>query len=260
MSLDLFENIIKQVSSLTDMVTFHLMGEPLAHPDFERFVFLCKKYQTKIFLVTNGYLLKDKFFELICDPIFHQVNFSLHSFFDNYPEKSADKYLQTIFNWTHLALQKNPSLYINYRLWNLNETKGKDSKNLKMLESIESEFQIDLKKNLNIKKNKSLPVKGRLYLHYDTEFTWPSLDLPVLGEKGTCYGLQSHFGIHADGTVVPCCLDKEADIALGDANTESIESILSSPKAQSIYDGFKKHQLKEELCKRCQYITRFTGA
>ncbi|MFM6928007.1 MAG: SPASM domain-containing protein, partial [Bdellovibrio sp.] len=96
------------------------------------------------------------------------------------------------------------------------------------------------------------------HLHFDTEFTWPSVDLPILGTKGTCYGLSSHFGILADGTVVPCCLDKEGKIPLGNVKDEKIEAILNSDRAQKILKGFKDNKLVENLCQRCQYITRFS--
>jgi radical SAM protein with 4Fe4S-binding SPASM domain len=86
------------------------------------------------------------------------------------------------------------------------------------------------------------------------------MDLPVLGTKGTCYGLSSHFGILVDGTVVPCCLDKEACISLGRIQNESLTEILANPRSQALLDGFRKKKLVEGLCQRCQYIERFQGA
>jgi radical SAM protein with 4Fe4S-binding SPASM domain len=94
-------------------------------------------------------------------------------------------------------------------------------------------------------------------LHYDTEFVWPSLEQAYLGSEGFCYGLSSHFGILVDGTVVPCCLDKEGKIPLGDANTKSIESILQNEKAREILNGFRQRKLVNSLCQRCNYIDRF---
>ncbi len=98
---------------------------------------------------------------------------------------------------------------------------------------------------------------NRLYLHFDTEFVWPELDLPVLGTYGTCQGLTSHFGVLVDGTVVPCCLDKEGSIPLGNILTSDVREILENPKSQAILKGFKERRLIEDLCQRCQYIERF---
>lgn len=257
MSVDLFEKIIPQVAPLTDMVTFHLMGEPLVHPDLEKFVQICEDHQTKIFFVTNGFLLKDHHKDLLTRPIFHQVNFSLHSFFDNYPEKSSDLYLKKIFEWTDHAMKTSPDMYINFRLWNLAGAKGQFSQNQTMLQEIEKRYGCTIPKEMDVTKEKSVHISGKLYLHFDTEFVWPSSKLPSLGTKGKCYGLSSHFGIHADGTIVPCCLDKEADIKLGDAKSSQVLDVLTGERAQNMVKGFKNRVLVEDLCQKCNYITRF---
>jgi radical SAM protein with 4Fe4S-binding SPASM domain len=258
MSLDLFENIIQQIAPLTELVCFHLMGDPLVHPNLSQMIQICEKYQAQIFFVTNGVLVKPEHHQILLSPAMYQVNFSLHSFFDNYPGKNPSTYLEKIFAWTESALSQRPDLYINYRLWNLQDIRGGLTENIEMLKRIQERFHFSINpSHIQIQKNKSYKIKNKLYLHFDTEFIWPDLKLPVLGQKGTCYGLSSHFGIHADGTVVPCCLDKEASIVLGKIQDTPILEILESPKAQSILSGFKKNKLVEDLCQRCQYIERF---
>lgn len=257
MPTELFEKIIQQVAPLTELVCFHLMGDPLVHPKLSDFVAICEKYEVKIFFVTNGVLLKEANHNLLLSPAFHQVNFSLHSFFDNYKGKDPSSYLDKIFKWTEVAFIQRPSLYINYRLWNLQDVRGADTENKEMLNRIEKYFNFKLNKSIDVRKQKSINIINKLYLHFDTEFIWPSVDLPVLGTSGTCYGLSSHFGILADGTVVPCCLDKEAAIPLGNLQHQTVLEILNSDKAVSILNGFKQNKLVENLCQRCQYIERF---
>ena len=188
---------------------------------------------------------------------FHQINFSLHSFFDNYPDKDPSNYLQRIFDFTEKALTERPELYLNFRLWNLNDPLGSQTPNTDMLDRVCERFDFSMPSSIDVRKKKSINIKDRLYLHFDTEFTWPSLDLPVLGTAGTCYGLKSHFGVLADGTVVPCCLDKEAAIELGKVQDTPIVDILASRRAQDIVKGFQQKKLLEGLCQRCQYIERF---
>jgi radical SAM protein with 4Fe4S-binding SPASM domain len=257
MSLELFKRVIEQVAPITEQVCFHLMGDPLVHPKLEEFVSICAEHQVPIFFVTNGILLRHKQSTLLLNPIFRQVNFSLHSFHDNYPDRDPSAYLENIFLFTEKAMIERPDLYINYRLWNLQETRGNEPKNKDILKRIESRFNTPIKDQIDVRQNKSLKVKNRLYLHFDTEFTWPDLSLPILGTQGFCYGLKSHFGVLVDGTVVPCCLDKEASIPLGKIQDQDIGSILSQPRARAILDGFKQKKLIEDLCQRCQYIERF---
>lgn len=255
MGLDLFEKIIRQVAPLTEQVCFHLMGDPLVHPELASFVEICHSQDVKIFLVTNGVLLREKQALLLLHPAFRQVNFSLHSFADNFGDRDPTQYLERIFNYTEQAFEQRPDLYINYRLWNLES--AFPTRNLNLLKRIEARFGITAPTNPDVRRKKSFRVKNRLYLHFDTEFVWPSLDLPVLGGSGTCYGLSSHFGILVDGTVVPCCLDKEAAIPLGKIQNQPVTEILNSPRSRTLLEGFRSHRLVEDLCQRCQYIERF---
>ncbi|MGE3975429.1 MAG: radical SAM/SPASM domain-containing protein [Bdellovibrionales bacterium] len=257
MDLPLFEKVIDEVSPLTDTVAFHLMGDPLVHPKLPEFVNICETKNMRIFFVTNGVLLREDKMNLLLRSPFRQVNFSLHSFFDNYPDRDPKDYLKNIFEFTERAFRERPDLYINYRLWNLNDVKGSLTNNSQMLQNVCEHFQVPLPKQVDVRNKKSILLKNRLYLHFDTEFIWPSLDLPVLGTQGRCYGLSSHFGILVDGTVVPCCLDKEAGIPLGNLKEQPIQDILMQARAQELLKGFRQKKLVESLCQRCNYIERF---
>ncbi len=258
MSVELFTRTIEQVAPLTDEVTFHLMGDPLVHPQLDRFLDICAKRQVRVFLVTNGVLLREKQSELLLHPALRQVNFSLHSFHDNFgSDKDPGPYLEKIFSYAERALAERPDLYINFRLWNLEAPRGTGAKNREMLDRIQARFGATPNPNRDVRIQKSQNLKGHLYLHFDTEFTWPSLELPLLGTRGTCKGLTTHFGVLVDGTVVPCCLDKEAAIPLGNIAATDITEILDSPRARAVLQGFRDGKLVEDLCQRCQYIERF---
>lgn len=260
MDLDLFEKIVAQVAPLTDLICFHLMGDPLVHPQLAEMVEICDQHKASIFLVTNGVLMRPEKFNLLLHSRIYQINFSLHSFFDNFPDKDPSNYLERIFDFTERALAERPKLYLNYRLWNLNDPMGSNTPNTEMLNRICERFVFNTPTKIDVRKQKSINIQDRLYLHFDTEFIWPSLDLPVLGTNGRCYGLSSHFGILVDGTVVPCCLDKEASIPLGSVLDTPITEILGSRRAQDILKGFKQKKLVENLCQRCQYIERFDNS
>lgn len=257
MDVELFEEIIEQVAPLTEQVCFHLMGEPLLHPKLGEMLDICARHDAKVFFVSNGVLLTDKRAELLLHPALRQVNFSLHSFLDNHPGKDPAEYLARIFAYTDRALAERPDLYLNFRLWNLQDPIGRKEENQQIRRAIEERYQVSLIADPDVRVLKSQRLRGRLYVHYDTEFTWPSLDLPAIGSQGTCYGLRNHFGILADGTVVPCCLDKEGRIPLGHVSDAPIAEILDSERAVRMLQGFLAGELREELCQRCDYVTRF---
>ena len=102
MELETFKKVISQVSKVTRLVTFHLMGEPLVHPELRQFLDLCEEKNLKVFFVTNGVLLKDP--SVLLHPAIQQVSFSLHSYPDNFPGKlplnwPQDRRLRKLFYW-----------------------------------------------------------------------------------------------------------------------------------------------------------------
>ena len=257
MTPELFTRVIEQVAPVTEQVTFHLMGDPLVHPELPALLDICQAHGTRVFFVTNGVLLNEASQRLLLHPALRQVNFSLHSFHDNFGDKDASVYLGRIFTYTEMAFAERPDLYLNYRIWNLQEPRGGTSHQADILAAVEKRFEITVNRNPDVRHHKGYRVKNRLYLHYDTEFVWPDLNLPELGKEGSCYGLSNHIGVLADGTVVPCCLDKEGKIPLGNLTENSLTEILESPRARAMKLGFQAGKLVEPLCQRCQYITRF---
>lgn len=257
MGLDLFEKTIKQVAPLTEQVCLHLMGEPLAHPEFEQIIKICEQEGVKINLTTNGILL-NRYADLLSQSsAFHQVNFSIHSFKDNFKDKSIMPYLTDILNFTKLAHQRHPEMYINYRLWNIIETATQNDSNKDILKNIGTFFHVDIKEDIDVGSIKSKRIWNRVYLHFDSRFEWPHPSMPKISNQGFCHALSSHIGIHADGAVVPCCLDKEARLNLGNCSSKSLADILEDKRAKTMREGFAVRKLAEDLCQRCTYIKRF---
>ena len=73
-----------------------------------------------------------------------------------------------------------------------------------------------------------------------------------------CHGLRRQLAVLCDGTVVPCCLDGEGELALGNLFRQELEDILRGERAAAIHAGFDARRPVEELCRRCGYAERFT--
>jgi radical SAM protein with 4Fe4S-binding SPASM domain len=95
-----------------------------------------------------------------------------------------------------------------------------------------------------------------IFLEQAERFDWPDA---AGNERGGnfCRGLRDHIGVLCDGTVVPCCLDAQGAIPLGNLLEQGLEEILSSPRAKAMERGFAARQPAEELCRRCGYARRF---
>ncbi len=262
MDAELFADIARQVKPLTEQVYFHVMGEPLLHPDFARFIEICAKLELPVAITTNGTLLDTAVAGSLLNPIVRQVNISLHSLQQLRSRADKEKQLQQILDFTRKAFEQRPELYINYRLWNLDSPSQEldSGANGWICRSIEAAFGVTIPALGHSSGRKSRPLLNRLYLHLDTRFEWPDIDsAEPLNTKGFCHALGTHFAILADGTVAPCCLDRDGITALGNCRQQSILSIIDSPRAKAVFAGFEKGVLTEELCQKCTYCSRFKG-
>ena len=95
------------------------------------------------------------------------------------------------------------------------------------------------------------------FLSWDEQFEWPSLENPYYSECGRCRGMRDQIAILVDGTVVPCCLDADGIIPLGNLYTQSFDEILAGERATLITEGFRNQKITEELCRHCTYRKRF---
>lgn len=241
-----FSALLPKIRPYTDFLYFHLMGEPLLHPNLEQFLALAGDVGFKIILTTNGTLLTKQQEILLNAPALHKVNISLHAFEANDLAVPFEDYLSGCFTFGKAAEGK---ILIAYRLWNQG---GQDEKNDDILAAMSKFFPKPW-----VQERRGTRIGERIYLEYGDKFDWPDLKAADGGEGVFCHGLRDQLGILCDGTVVPCCLDHEGDIALGNLFTQSMEEILESPRAKAIYDGFSQRKATEELCRKCGYARRF---
>jgi radical SAM protein with 4Fe4S-binding SPASM domain len=136
-----------------------------------------------------------------------------------------------------------------FRLWN---SGGEDKQNGLLLQRLEEVFPKPWKDG-----RKGTQLAPKVYLEPGEKFDWPDLNAPEGSDRVFCYGMRDQIGVLCDGTVVPCCLDHDGDLALGNLLTQEMEDILSTPRAKAIFDGFSNRQAAEELCRKCGYARRF---
>ena len=114
---------------------------------------------------------------------------------------------------------------------------------------------INKKYNTNITSDiTNYTIKDKLYINNFHEFIWPDLNNNYYNEFGTCYALKDHIGILVDGKVVPCCLDTQGIINLGNIYKDNLENILKQERVIKMINNFKNHIKCEELCKHCNFI------
>ncbi|MFT5661267.1 MAG: radical SAM protein with 4Fe4S-binding SPASM domain [Sulfurimonas sp.] len=258
MSLPFFNKVITDVSNFTNELAFHVMGDPLTLSNLEKYLESSHQLGLKVILTSSGYYLNRTSFKTLFHPSVKQVNISLNSFNKNSLNLTFDDYMKEVFSMCEYKLQNHPHPFINLRLWNFDETCSEKSFNEDLFSRLSSHFGVELDiGKLFLERPKSIRLASKVLLHFDSYFEWPSMS-STHDTQGSCYGLKSHIGVLADGTVVPCCLDGDGVINLGNLHEESLGKVLNSKRAVTMRIGFDKGEAVEEMCKKCSYKDRFS--
>lgn len=234
-SIEKFNCLLNKIADYTDYLYFHILGEPLIHPKINELIDIASK-KFKINITTNGYLID----RIKNNKNIRQINISLHAYSDKY-NISLDKYLDNVFNSVDELIQNGT--YVSLRMW------VKNKYNKQIINYINRKYKIDINENID-----NITIKDKLYINNFHEFIWPDLDNKYYNESGMCYGLSDHIGILVDGTVIPCCLDTQGIIHLGNIYTDNLDDILKQQRVKNMIEGFKNHKKCEELCKHCKFI------
>lgn len=255
-SIPEFSYILDEIKEFTGYIYFHIKGEPLLHPEIGKLLDISYDKGFIVNITTNGTLLSNVREELIGKPALRQINISLHSYDGNINRDTKENYLDNVFDFIESA-RKHSSIIIALRLWNLDRVNREIKKNEDIIKRIQSQFNVPFNIEDTVNASKGIKLHDKIYLNHDSEFIWPDLKNQEFGHRGYCYGLRDQIGILVDGTVIPCCLDGEGNISLGNIYDEKLDYILSKERARNIYDGFSKRVVVEEMCRKCGFRTRF---
>ncbi len=254
MSPEEFASIIKQATPFAPHIYLHVKGEPLLHPQLEEILAICSKARLPVNLTTNGTLLKKQQQLLLQSPALRKINLSVHSL----EEGSAVDQREYLTNLAQfgLAAADAGSPIVTYRMWNGEEGGAVSEAALAQLQALAQPFGKALAAALPKGRN-AAKLADNVYISFEEQFQWPSLDLPLAAKRGKCLGGREMLAVLVDGTVVPCCLDADGVIALGNLFQQPLDDIVESPRYVALAAGFCGGNISEELCRRCSYRLRF---
>lgn len=246
-----FRLLCEKLRPYTEYLYLHVLGEPLLHPQLDEILDICRELSFRVVITTNGTLLSAQETMLLSSPALYKINVSLHSFEANAPG-DFDAYLSGCFSFAKKAGEAGK--LVDLRLWNLDgeTTRGQHAQNSAILKTLEAVFSQPWVKN-----TWGFRLCERVFVHYAEKFDWPDLSLAEQPAHGTCRALRDQIAVLADGTVVPCCLDHEGDIPLGNLFSQDLQEILDDTPAKALLSGFSARKLSHPLCRRCGYAKRF---
>lgn len=245
MTSDEFKIVIEKIKNYTKSIYLHVKGEPLLHKDLDEILTICDDNNIVVNITTNGTLL-DRRLEVLKKHRINKINVSLHS------ENRDKDYFEKVFASCDILL---PKITIIYRIWTLS-TLDLDKVSTIIVDKIKKHYNLSKEDLERIKKEKNIKIGNRLYIDKDYEFSWPTISNSK-NNIGTCLGTRTHIAILSNGDVVPCCLDSNGIIKLGNIFEEEMDDIINSKLFISINEGFRKQKIICDLCKCCTYRNRF---
>ena len=245
-----FRLLAQKLRPHTDYLYLHVMGEPLLHPQLGEILAIAHELGFRVCLTTNGTLLPKVQDTLLRSPALHKVSVSLHSFEGNDRQEEMTDYLDGVWQFCRLAAENGTLCAL--RLWNEG---GQEQRNGEIYDYLSRQIG-DRVEMTPADSRGNRRLCDRIFLERAEKFDWPDTAAKER-EVQFCHALSQQIAVLCDGTVVPCCLDGQGAIALGNLFTEELSDILDSPRAKAMRDGFRRRRPCEELCKKCGYATRF---
>lgn len=245
MSPEDFSLVLSEIRPFTDYIYLHVLGEPLLHPHLDRMLLLSAEAGLKVNITTNGSLLQ-KHKELLLQYPVRQINISLHDAEENIQPEKWKEFIQTILN---SATELSRNTYINFRLWNQTSKSSREFNEL-CFELMQIKFQLELTADLVNNTGRNITLAPNIWLQLAPRFEWIKNETT---QVKNCYGLRDQIAILSDGSVVPCCIDADAHLLLGNIFTGKLTDILQSERAQRIKIGFEQHKAIEPYCQSCGF-------
>ncbi len=243
-----FEVLTDRLAGKVKFLYFHLMGEPLLHPLFPHFVDRAWEKGFYPILTTNGSLLAKRSEELL-GALPYKISISLHA-----PAANAafadPEYFASCIDFAKRAAAKGCISVL--RLWNIGGEGEEQNGDIleKLHAAFPGEWPPSHRESVRLSSDK-------VFLEWGEHFDWPDVNAVLGDEHVFCRALRDQVGVLCDGTVVPCCLDADGVLTLGNLHEQTLDEILQTPRAVAIYDNFTEHRACEDLCRKCGYARRF---
>lgn len=289
MPLELAEKILDEISTkkLASTINLHLMGEPTLHPHLKEVLRMASARRLKVDLVTNGSTLTESMINSLLDHLTGKLVVSLQtpteaSFVERGTKMAWSGYLGRIQELMARYLERSARgepLKCEIQVRMMKSEAGESSEAflddresiVRQLETW-SDFVGALEQRAGLepfprppidglseawfaRKNASYGLQKGIRLVMWSHFTFADAagsDGVSLDGVEFCHYPFTNLGILWDGRCVPCCLDYDGQLALGDVNEASLASILMGAKASQMRRVFLGEGELPDYCRSCQ--------
>jgi radical SAM protein with 4Fe4S-binding SPASM domain len=261
---DLFTRTIDELSSSLLYLIFYFQGEPYLNPKFLDMVLYASKKGIYTATSTNAHYLNDenskKTIESGLDRLIISIDGTSQETYESYRiGGTLEKVIEgtkNILRWKKELKSNTPHVIFQFLvvkpnqhqiddLYKLADELGVDEVKLKTAQIYDyengSELMTDLDEYSRYQKNHdgSYSIKNELL--------------------NNCWRMWNSCVITWDGTVVPCCFDKDAKHKLGDMKKESFKDLWTGEKYNNFRKSLMKSRTEIEICKNCTEGTKVWG-
>ena len=283
MEMGLFKKIVDEIAAtdLTQRIGFHVLGEPLIHPELVPAIAYCAERGLETSLTTNGALLTEAKVLALGNAGLTYLGISLETMDAGEHESRSGalpfaRYYRQIIE-AIATFRKNSDTKITLNLMNtvskkyfsvdcdIGIDKIKDDFKSKLVDLIydiksaigqpvlKEEIIRDLKKiKLNssskVNINNKIDLYVQLFWDWGNAFTSRKIYPARIGYCGYAF---KHIGILYDGTVNICCGDYDGGTSIGNVQDHSLVELLGSEAARRVKAGFDRHRVLDPYCRRC---------
>ncbi|HTY10780.1 MAG TPA: SPASM domain-containing protein [Bacteroidota bacterium] len=253
---DLYEKMLDELAPTLSYLIFYFQGEPYLHPKFLEMVRYAHTKRIYTETSTNAHYLNDdnarRTVESGLDRLTVSIDGTTQETYEQYRVGGSLKKViegtTNVIAWKKKLRSKTPCVIFQFLVVKPNEHQVEDAKRLakelgvdtvlfKTAQIYDYEHGSDLIPTLDdysrYKKNDdgSYSIKNKLLNH--------------------CWKLWKGCVITWDGTVVPCCFDKDSQHALGDLSTTTFKEVWQGEGYQQFRRSILRSRKEIDICKNC---------
>ncbi|MEM4267168.1 MAG: radical SAM protein [Candidatus Nanoarchaeia archaeon] len=247
MDFDLYKKIIDQVKVYDTHIQLHHFGDPLMHPQIDKFIKYAHDKGIKVNCSVNPILLTKKMSEKLVASGLDRIYISLDSVDDESYKKirgTRADYCKAVENIRHLAdlkiRRKSKTPEVTVGLIYMRTTKGN-------VDEFKNKWNIPGIDQVCIKPFTGFGLKPLLV--YAEDSTVKKIEHKCLYP---CFLPWRSLTILWDGRVVPCCYDYDGRYIIGDLKKESLKEVWNNERMVNLRRQNKLNDFTgNELCGNC---------
>lgn len=255
MSMEIYDQILDQLSPDLFYLILYFQGEPYLNPLFFKMIEEAGRKKIYTATSTNAHFLTDNLARKTVESGLDRIIISLDGLDQATYEKyrvggSLDKVIEgtrNLVKWKKKLKSSTPYIILQFIVFSTNEHQVGELKKCARDLGVDR-LEIKTAQVYNFEEGNALIPSVTKYSRYKQSDGKFSIDNPL---NNHCLRMWRGCVITWDGVVVPCCFDKDASHQLGDLKTESFSEIWKGKRYNDFRQMLFSNRKEIDICKNC---------